>query len=123
MNSKLDLTAIFAAIACLALSIENGHHIFTDAPGSAELSAPKEAAPCPDNDSKPYPATCFEFLDDKIVSKMRRPVASQPSAVKHMELISSGVACPDRDDVPYTASCLAFMTGWYWQPNKLERPW
>jgi hypothetical protein len=128
MVSKFDLAAIFAAMACLALSIENRHHFLTDAPGSAEQWAPKAAAPCPDNDSRPYPANCLEFMEGKIASEMRRPVAAQrsatvpPSAVKRIELISSEVACPDRDDVPYSASCLAFMTGWYWRPNELEVP-
>ena len=71
MVSKLDLAAIFAAMACLALSIENGHHISTDAPRRAELSTSKAAAPCPDNDSTPYPANCLEFMEGKIASEMR----------------------------------------------------
>jgi hypothetical protein len=126
MVSRLDLAVVFAAMAGMAVGIEHGHHISTDVPTTTKLSALAAATECPDNGTLPYPASCLVFMEGKIASEMRRPIAAQrapaarPSAAKPGESTAPGVACPDNDNTPYSASCLAFLSGWFWRPDALQ---
>jgi hypothetical protein len=124
MASKLDLAAIVVA-ACGMLSIEQGNHIFTDAPTRTDRLALAAAADCPDNGNMPYPASCIMFLEGKPAAQRppvgERRAARQPVAMKQDEWMSPGARCPANDTAPYSARCIACLTGWFWQPVAWER--
>jgi len=122
---KLDGVVIFAAIAGVALWIEHGHRTVTDAPTPAQLEAHAAASACPDNENKPYTASCIAFLEGSAASAPHwRPAAAnsasakQVATPKNIELtaVAARPACADNDTMPYSANCIAFMTGWFWRP-------
>jgi hypothetical protein len=130
MTSKLDLVVVFAAVGGVMLGFEHSHHVFTDVPTYAELSAQAAAAQCPDNDTMPYPASCLTFMESSGASDRRRSVrapattsarVTERSATMRRDSVPSD-ACPANDNVPYRANCLAFLSGWYWHPDAVETP-
>jgi hypothetical protein len=118
---KFDGVVIFAAIESEALWIEHGHRTLTDATTPAEFAAHAGASTCPENENKPYTASCIAFLEGSGTSALHwRPAAAKQVATsKHVEItaIASRPACADSDTMPYSANCIAFMTGWFWRPN------
>ena len=98
---KRGLAFILVAIAGGTFWIERGHHVVIEAPAAAASSRPA-AAPCPDNDTVPYSASCLDYLNLPAQQAPRLQVTAS---------LAAPAPCPATDGVPYSASCIAFLKG------------
>jgi hypothetical protein len=118
--SKLDLM-IVVLLAGGLIWIEHRNH------GNIDMSAAKEgarrtAAVCPENESVPHSAECFDLIEGAAESDLRwqfkaPSAASLPSGATGRADLRAPPCPANNENVPYTPNCLKFMSGWFWQAN------
>jgi hypothetical protein len=123
MASGKFAPAIVAAVAVGMLWIEHDHRIDLATPASAD-DTPATAA-CPDSDSVPFSADCIAFIEGGVSSNIRAIGAARPPEATHdrrAQADPASPACPvSNENTPYSARCIKFLSGWYWQPNAVDR--